>query len=87
MKLRCDFLLVFAEMLDFFDIRRVDVFELLSSLMDAQDVVVEPLAFYEQHLQLLSLLCVQPLFDNLAFIDFADLMLPLQLSSCSCSSD
>ena len=77
MKLRHDFLLVFAEMLDFFDMRRVDVFELLSSPMDAQDMVVEPFAFYEEHLQLLSLLGIQPFLNNLAFIDFADLMLPL----------
>ena len=70
--------LVLVEVADGLDMRRVYVFQQLAVFMDGQDMVVEPLPFDEDHLQLFSLSLVQPLLDDLALVDFADLVLPFQ---------
>ena len=63
---------VFVEPCDVLDGARVQSSQLLG-LVQIQDVVVEPLAFDEQHLQLLLLPLVQPLLDDLAIVDLDDL--------------
>ena len=75
MKLRDNFIAIFVKVLDLFDASCVDVPELYAISFHCQHIVVEPLTFNKQHLQLFSLLVIESLLNNLAFIDFADLML------------
>ena len=75
-------------MADRLDVCRVELSQLDSVVsLQVQDMVVEPFAFYKQHLQLFTLFLVQPFLDNLAFIDFADLMLPTYSRRHLCQTD
>ena len=75
LQLRDDFILVFVKMLDIFDASCVDVFELYAISLHCKNIVVEPFALNKKHHQLFFLFFVQTSFNNLAFKDFADLML------------
>ena len=79
-KLWDNFIAIFVKMLDFFDASCVDVSELYAIPLHCKDMVVEPLSFNKQHLQLFSLFVVESLLNNLALIDFADLMLAAKWS-------
>lgn len=68
-------LLVPVEMPDFADMRRIDLVQLLSVLMDIKNVVVEPFALNKELRELLALRLVQPFLDDFAFEDLADLVL------------
>ena len=68
-----DLVFVFVEAFYLFDVSRIDPSQ-ADVFMKVQDVVVEPLAFDEEHLELFSLPLVQTLLDDFALVNLNNLV-------------